>query len=65
MRNKTIVLKNIESLKGSTKNLQFFINRQGSMNDINKTLQDILDKITTIEELVDLEQDPFKNDQIL
>lgn len=56
---------NIEKLRGDLKNLKVLVSRGGSYDDLFQAYQRIDERIDNIEGLVDLEQDSFKNNQII
>lgn len=68
MRNKQVVLKHMDNLKGQVKNLQLLVYRGGNYDEFFKAFEGITDRMTDIEGLIDLEQDPLnqvKTNQIL
>jgi len=65
MKTKPQVLSNIDKLRGDVKNLNVLISRGGSYDDLFQAFKRIDERIDNIEGLVDLEQDSFKNNQII
>lgn len=68
MKNKQVTLKHIENLKGQLKNLQSLVYKGGSYDEFFKSFENINNKVSDIEGLIDLEIDPFnqvKSNQIL
>lgn len=65
MRNKATVLRDIDQLRSDVKNIDYILRTGGSQEDYRKAYQKTLDRLDNLQGLVDIEQDPYKSNQVL
>ena len=65
MRYKEVVLKNVDKLENQFRTLEFIITRAQTLDEVTQQLNDMKESLTEIRNLVNIEPDEMKMDQIV
>lgn len=65
MKNKALVLARIETIRQKVRNIKYLINTNGSFDDVTKAFEETFEILDNAEELVSIESDPFKTNQLI
>jgi hypothetical protein len=65
MKNKLLVLDRVEKIRYKVNNLKYLVNTNGSFDDIGEAFNEIFEVVDNMENLVSIEEDPFRSNQII
>ena len=65
MKNKQLVLTRVEQIRQRINGIKYLINTNGNFDDIRKAFDETYEVLDSMENLVSIEDDPYRSNQLV